>query len=207
MARSNLTDPSTAIRLPCVARFIPAASSTHAISQIVYNLGGAYTAFTSDIGVDDEANGQGSITFQVLGDNNAVLYSSPVLTKSSAVVHVSVSVAGVQQLTLLVGDAGDGNANDHADWAGPVLIQGAPPAPTNLQASSVPNQVNLTWTASLGASTYNVYRGTSAGGESATAIATNVSVTNYSDTGLTPGMTYYYNVAAVNAGGTDLSFR
>jgi fibronectin type 3 domain-containing protein len=181
----------------------PRGIGTHAISQIVYNLGGAYSTFTSDIGIDDEVSNPGSVIFQLLGDNNAVLYTSATLTKASAVVHVNVSVVGVQQLALVAGDAGDGNTSDHADWAGATLIQGAPATPTNLQAVGGPNQVALSWNASLGASTYNVYRGTTAGGEAATPIATNVSTNGYTDTAVSQGVTYYYKVAAVNSGGTS----
>jgi hypothetical protein len=96
---------------------------THANSTIVYNLAGKYTTFQSDIGIDDEVNGQGSVYFQILGDNGAILYTSPTLTGSSAVVHVSVSVAGVQQLTLIANTATPGNIDyDHADWAGAQLL-------------------------------------------------------------------------------------
>jgi len=63
--------------------------------------------------------------------------------------------------------------------------------------------VALTWTAGSGATSYNVYRGTSAGGESSTAIATGITTTGYTDTGLTNGTTYYYKVTAVNASGTS----
>ena len=48
---------------------------------------------------------------------------------------------------------------------------------------------------------YNVYRGTSAGGESATPVATNVTTTSFTDTGVTNGTQYFYTVAAVNAVG------
>ena len=56
---------------------------------------------------------------------------------------------------------------------------------------------------SVGATSYNVYRGTSAGGESGTAIATGLTNTNYTDNTVTNGTTYYYKVAAVNTGGTS----
>ena len=50
---------------------------------------------------------------------------------------------------------------------------------------------------------YNVYRGTSPGGEAASPVATNVTTTSFTDTGLTNGTAYYYKVAAVNAAGTS----
>jgi hypothetical protein len=50
---------------------------------------------------------------------------------------------------------------------------------------------------------YDIYRGTAAGGESATPIATNVSGTSFTDTGLTNGTTYYYTVAAMNVPGVS----
>jgi len=76
-----------------------------------------------------------------------------------------------------------------------------PAAPTNLTASAGNAQVTLSWTASTGASSYNVYRGTTAGGEGATPIQTNVTNLSYPDTAVTNGTTYYYVVTAVNAGG------
>jgi len=79
----------------------------------------------------------------------------------------------------------------------------APATPTGLTATAGNAQVALGWTASSGATSYNVYRGTTAGGESATAVATGVTTTSYTNTGLTNGTTYFYKVAAVNAGGTS----
>ena len=61
----------------------------------------------------------------------------------------------------------------------------------------------MTWTASTGAATYNVYRGTTAGGEATAPIASGITAQSYSDTGLTSGTKYYYKVAAVNAAGTS----
>jgi len=80
---------------------------------------------------------------------------------------------------------------------------GAPMAPTGLAGSPGSSQVGLSWNSSSGATSYNVYRGTSAGGESGTAIATGITSTTYTNTGLTNGTTYFYKVAAVNAGGTS----
>jgi len=78
-----------------------------------------------------------------------------------------------------------------------------PPAPTGLSATVVNGHVNLSWTASAGATSYSVYRGTTSYGESATPIASGNVATTYSDTSVTSGTTYYYRVAAFNAGGNS----
>jgi len=75
-----------------------------------------------------------------------------------------------------------------------------PPAPTGLTATAGNAQVSLSWTASAGATTYNVKRATVTGGPYTT-IATGVTVTSFTDTGLTNGTTYFYVVSAVNANG------
>lgn len=76
-----------------------------------------------------------------------------------------------------------------------------PAAPTGLTATDVSSsQINLSWTASSGATSYNVKRATVSGG-SYTTVATGVTTTNFSDTGLSDSTTYYYVVSAVNAGG------
>jgi fibronectin type 3 domain-containing protein len=83
------------------------------------------------------------------------------------------------------------------------LSQTVPPPPTGLTAMAGNAQVSLSWNASSGATSYNVYRGTSAGGESPTPIATGIVATAYTNTGLANDMTYYYKVAAVNSAGTS----
>jgi len=78
-----------------------------------------------------------------------------------------------------------------------------PAAPTGLSAKAGDAAVALSWTASVGATSYKVYRGAKSGGESATAIATGVTSTSYSNTKLTNGTKYFYKVAAVNSLGTS----
>ncbi len=86
----------------------------------------------------------------------------------------------------------------------------APSAPQSLAATAGSGSVSLTWsptTSNGGAAItgYNVYRGTSPGGESATPVATNVTTTSFTNTGLTNATKYYYTVAAVNSAGTSAS--
>jgi beta-glucanase (GH16 family) len=78
-------------------------------------------------------------------------------------------------------------------------IPQSPPAPTNLGAIGGDSQVGLSWNASAGAASYNVYRSRSAGTE--TLYQSGVTTTLFADTGVTNGTTYYYKVTAVNAGG------
>lgn len=82
---------------------------------------------------------------------------------------------------------------------------GATAAPAGLTATPGTNQVALSWTASTGAAWYNIYRGTSAGGESATPIASGITKTTYTNTGLADGTKYYFKVVAVNAVGPSFA--
>ncbi len=75
--------------------------------------------------------------------------------------------------------------------------------PSGLTPAAGVNQVALSWTAGAGAATYNVYSGTSSGGEGVTPIATGLTTTGYTNTGLTAGTAYYYKVASVDAAGTS----
>ncbi|MBO0723234.1 MAG: endo-1,4-beta-xylanase [Blastocatellia bacterium] len=75
-----------------------------------------------------------------------------------------------------------------------------PPAPTGLTATAGNGQVTLNWGASSGATSYNVKRSTTSGGPYAV-IASNLTSTSFTNTGLTNGTTYYYVTSAVNAAG------
>jgi hypothetical protein len=70
-----------------------------------------------------------------------------------------------------------------------------PASPNSLQASGGYGLASLSWTGSPAATSYNVERATLSGAE--TWIAT-VATTNFTDTGLTNGMTYFYVVTAQN---------
>jgi PKD repeat protein len=77
---------------------------------------------------------------------------------------------------------------------------GAPAAPTGLTANAGDQQVALSWTASSGATSYDVKRSTTSGGPY-TVIANDIATTSQTDTGLTNGTTYYYVVSAANSEG------
>jgi glycosyl hydrolase family 12/fibronectin type III domain protein len=77
-----------------------------------------------------------------------------------------------------------------------------PLAPKGLTAGAGNGLVALGWTASSGATSYNVLRSTTSGGPY-TKIASGVTSTNFTDTGLTNGTTYFYVVQAVNVNGAS----
>jgi autotransporter-associated beta strand protein len=75
-------------------------------------------------------------------------------------------------------------------------------APTSLSATATNAQVTLTWSATTGATSYTLLRGTSSGGETTTVI-TGYANTSYTNTGLINGTTYYYVVTATGSGGAS----
>jgi DNA/RNA endonuclease G (NUC1)/fibronectin type 3 domain-containing protein len=97
-----------------------------------------------------------------------------------------------------VGAGGEG-ANSSEASATP---QAAPAAPTGLTATPGDSHVALSWTASPGAATYTVKRGTAPGGPYGTTFPGLVT-TSYDDTSAVNGTTYYYVVTATNGFGTS----
>ena len=130
------------------------------------------------------ASGVGTTTFTDTSVTNGTAYYYTV----AAVNSVGVSA-----------HSGEASATPHAAVT-------VPSAPQALAATGGNASVTLSWSAPAsngGAAIagYDIYRGTTAGGESATPVASNVTATSYTDTGLTNGTTYYYTVAAVNSAG------
>ncbi len=89
---------------------------THADSRIVLHLNRGTRRFRALVGVDDEAEVQGSVRFSIQGDGKE-LWNSGVRKKGDAALPVDLDVSAVQWLVLHADDGGDGIANDHADWA------------------------------------------------------------------------------------------
>jgi fibronectin type 3 domain-containing protein len=71
-------------------------------------------------------------------------------------------------------------------------------APQNVQATAGDAQVNLSWSATSGATAYNVYRSTVAGGEGTTPYRSGLTSPSFTDTGLINGTRYYYRVSATD---------
>jgi hypothetical protein len=110
----------------------------------------------------------------------------------------TASVLAVLLLAGLTFGCGGGLSSN----GGPVTTPAAPTAPaapTVLTATPGNQQVNLTWMASSGATSYHVKRATTSGGPY-TEVGS-ATVTSYSDAGLTNGTKYFYVVSALNTAG------
>ena len=77
----------------------------------------------------------------------------------------------------------------------------APATPANLSAIAGNGSVALSWTASTGATSYNVLRSTTPGTEAP--LAAGITGTTYTDATAVNGTTYYYVVTATNGVGTS----
>ncbi|WP_177198639.1 NPCBM/NEW2 domain-containing protein, partial [Streptomyces colonosanans] len=92
----------------------------HSDGDVSVYLGGTCTRFSASVGVDDETNGNGSVTFTVLADGKQVA-STPVIRGNTKALAVDADVTGAKVLDLVIGDGGDGNSSDHGDWANATL--------------------------------------------------------------------------------------
>jgi fibronectin type 3 domain-containing protein len=115
-------------------------------------------------------------------------YTDTAVTNGTAYYYVVTAVSAAGQ---------SGNSNQAT--ATPMAAPTAPVPPLNLTATGGNQQVSLAWTASTGATSYNVKRAATNGGPYTTVASP--AGTSYTDTTVTNGTTYYYVVTAVNTSG------
>ena len=106
---------------------------------------------------------------------------------------------GTTTVTVTASDA----AGNTASKTFTVTVQNTP-APGGFSAGPLNGAAWLFWNGVTGANSYTVKRSTVNGGPY-TAIATGVTSTAYTDSGLTNGTTYYYVVSAVTNGGETVN--
>ncbi|OAB47379.1 NPCBM/NEW2 domain-containing protein [Paenibacillus antarcticus] len=103
---------------------------THANSEIVYNLANTnYEYFETLVGVDRNIPEQtnSSVIFKLVADGKEV-YNSGLMKYGTEAKIARIPVKGVQQLQLIVDNAGNGNASDHGDFADAkfIILNNAP---------------------------------------------------------------------------------
>jgi fibronectin type 3 domain-containing protein/regulation of enolase protein 1 (concanavalin A-like superfamily) len=124
----------------------------------------------------------------------------PYTTLATGVTATSYSSSGLNAgatYYYVVSATNAGGEGTNSAETGATTFPAAPATLTAIAASST--QLNLTWSASTGATSYTVKRSATSGG-AYTTLATGVTATSYSDTGLTAGATWYYVVSASNTG-------
>ena len=107
--------------MTCAGKGFMRGIGTHAPSRIVYRIPKGYSSFAATIGYDQEVQA-GSIVFVVEGDGKEI-YRSPIVKVSDETIDINLPISGVKELALVVEDAGDGIAADHADWADARLLK------------------------------------------------------------------------------------
>jgi len=137
--------------------------------------GVTYTVYSGSAAV---ASGLGATSYSVTGLTASTAYSFSVIAVSSA------------------GSSAASNSAGATTQAAP-----APSAPSGLSATATSSsQINLGWTASSTAGvTYSLYSGLASGAES-NLVASGITSTSYSATGLNASTAYYFIVKAVASG-------
>jgi fibronectin type 3 domain-containing protein len=158
-------------------------------------------------------------------------WTAPASNGGSAVSSYNVYRSTVAGAETLLGSAGNattcadtGLSNGTRNYYNVAAVNAQGEGPRSSEVSSVPSaltvpsapqsasavagnaKITVSWSApaSNGGSavtSYKVYRGTSPGAEGATAYASGLTTTSYTNTSVTAGTTYYYVVTAMNGAG------
>ncbi|MGO8671341.1 MAG: malectin domain-containing carbohydrate-binding protein [Capsulimonadaceae bacterium] len=184
------------------------SKSNEASATPVSGVPSAPTALTATAGNTQVAlswtAGTGATTYNVYeGTATGSEGAAPVATGVTATSYTDTGLTNGTAYFFKVAGVDSSGTSAQSNEASATPVSSTLSAPTGLSAAGTNAQVALSWTGSTGATSYDVYRGTASGGESATPIATGVTATSYSNTGLTNGTTYYYTVAAVNSSATS----
>jgi fibronectin type 3 domain-containing protein/regulation of enolase protein 1 (concanavalin A-like superfamily) len=171
------------------------------------NGGGALFQYRPDGGSASTVSGTGTAPYWVKltrSGNTFTGFASPNGTTWTQIGTTTLSMSAAVYIGLMQASGSNGalatSTFDNVSIAG-TSVSIVPPTPTGLTAVAGNSEVTLQWNASLNATNYRVYRGTSSGGE--VILAQTVTATSYYDPSPTNGVTYYYKVAAVNSSSTS----
>jgi len=190
---------------------------TGRIGNFTYTLGGFVPRATATVRLhfaETYWTAAGQRTFNVSINGNQVLSNFDIFSAAGG-----QNIANIQQFTAPANNTGQ-FVIQFTTLINNSLVNGieifssaascpAPAAPTALIASATSTtQISMSWSASsspCSAISYTIFRSTIAGftASSNNQIASGVTSTAFSDSGLTPSTTYYYLVEAVGSGGSS----
>jgi fibronectin type 3 domain-containing protein len=136
---------------------------------------------------------QNGTTWTTLDTRTNETFASRLLTKQYSITN---TMACAYYRLDITANNGDANGIQLSEMAFTYKVE----APTNLTATAGDSQVTLNWTASSGATGYNLKRSTISNG-TYTVIAGNLAALAYTNVGLVNGMTYFWVVSATNSFG------
>ncbi|MEK6257197.1 MAG: NPCBM/NEW2 domain-containing protein [Planctomycetota bacterium] len=94
----------------------------HSRMSVTYALSGNEREFRATVGVDDCANGAGSVRFAVELDGKRTWTSDEITGRSAPLDIPPVAVRGAKRLTLVVDFGQKADVSDYADWCSAMLI-------------------------------------------------------------------------------------
>ncbi|BCM93996.1 alpha-galactosidase A [Abditibacteriota bacterium] len=111
---------------------------THADSQLAINVFGTATHFSALVGIDDEAEGKGSVVFEIYADGK-LKATSGVMHANNKPKRLEADITGAKQIALVAQSNDDGIDYDHADWLEPTLTlnDAAPVKPVAVEAPNL----------------------------------------------------------------------
>ena len=129
--------------------------------------------------------------------------SVPTPTPSTPTLTATVSnlTNGTTYYFVVQANLSNGSSSTYSAYSNE--LSATPNVLLNLAAQAGNASVSLTWSAASATATYNLYRGTIAGGEGATPIKTGLTGTACTDPGLTNNIPYFYQLTAVNSAGNE----
>lgn len=187
---STFVIDSTAPAAPSGLSLSTPASSPNWDDTPSISISGVTSGDTVKLFTDSNCSGASEVA------SAAASYTSIILTASSLSV-------GTHHFYASATDPAGNVSNCSTATVAYQLTAGPPPAaPTGVAALATTSNIDVSWSASAGASDYTVFRSTTSGsGYSALAACSSIASTSCSDNTVSNGTTYHYVVVATNANG------
>ncbi|MBC8356277.1 MAG: NPCBM/NEW2 domain-containing protein [Planctomycetes bacterium] len=103
----------------------------HSISRVAYALNGKYRQFQAELALDDHANRQGSVVYQVLVEQKneagertwTLAFTSSIIRGGDSPLSITIDVTEARRLALVVEMADRADTRDYANWLNARLLR------------------------------------------------------------------------------------